>query len=87
MNFKLHTVKGHLKAFLNYQFKHRLRFKTHEIQELSTRGVTVFGRRLGSTETYTRCFRQLREDGKYVVNKLKSPNSQEAMWEVKYKND
>ena len=76
------TVKGHLKAFLNYQYKHRLRFKTHEIQELSARGKLKFGRRIGSTETYTRCFRQLREDGKYTVNKLKSPNSNEAMWQV-----
>lgn len=85
MNFKLHTVKGHLKSFLDYQFENRLKFKTHQIQELSNRGISVFGKRLGSTETYTRCFRKLREEGSYVVNKLKAPNSQEAMWEVKYK--
>ena len=84
---KLVKVRHHLMSFLNYQFKHKLKFKTHDIQDLSLRGKEVFGKRLGSTETYTRCFRQLREDGKYVVNKLKSPSSQEAMWEVKYKND
>ena len=76
------TVKIHLKAFLNFQYKHRLKFKTHEIQDLSARGKERFGRIIGSTETYTRCFRQLREDGLYTVEKLKSPNSNEAMWQV-----
>ena len=81
------TVKEHLIKFLDYHYGNKLRFKTHQIQDLSSRGKSNYGRRLGSTETYTRCFRQLRQDGLYTINKLKSPNSNEAMWEVRVKND
>ena len=80
------TVKEHLILFLDYHLTNKLRFKTHEIQELSVRGENKYGRRLGSTETYTRQFRYLKRDT-YTINKLKSPNSMEAMWEVRSKHD
>ena len=79
------TVKEHLILFLDYHYTNKLRFKTHEIQELSSRGKEKFGKRLGSTETYTRQFRYIKED-LYTINKLKSPNSNEAMWEIRSKN-
>ena len=80
------TVREHLILFLDYHLSNKLRFKTHEIQELSVRGENKYGRRLGSTETYTRQFRYLKRDT-YTINKLKSPNSMEAMWEVRSKHD
>ena len=80
------TVKEHLVLFLDYHLTHNLRFKTHDLQELSLRGEEKFGRRLGSTETYTRQFRYIKEN-LYTINKLKSPNSMEAMWEIRSKND
>ena len=80
------TVKEHLMLFLDYHLTNKLRFKTHEIQELSSRGKTKFGKRLGSPGTYTRQFRYIKED-LYDIEKLKSPNSNEAMWEVRRKND
>ena len=80
------TVKEHLILFLDYQLTHKLRFKTHEIQDLSSRGKAKFGKWLGSPGTYTRQFRYIKED-LYDIEKLKSPNSNEAMWEVRRKND
>ena len=80
------TVKEHLILFLDYHLTHNLRFKTHDLQELSLRGEEKFGRRLGSTETYTRQFRYIKEE-LYTIERLKSPNSNEAMWEVSSKND
>ena len=80
------TVKEHLILFLDYHLTNNLRFKTHEIQELSLRGEQKFGKRLGSTETYTRQFRYMKEE-LYTINKLKSTTSNEAMWEVRSKND
>ena len=80
------TVKEHLILFLDYHLTHNLRFKTHDLQELSLRGEEKFGRRLGSTETYTRQFRYIKED-LYTINKLKSPNSNEDMWEIRSKKD
>tara|TARA_R100000808_G_C2089955_1_gene110732 strand:- start:107 stop:352 length:246 start_codon:yes stop_codon:yes gene_type:complete len=80
------TVKEHLILFLDYHLTNNSRFKTHDIQELSVRGEQKFGRRLGSTETYTRQFRYLKRD-MYTISKFKSPNSMEAMWEVRRKHD
>ena len=80
------TVKEHLILFLDYHLTNKLRFKTHEIQELSARSNEKFGKRLGSPETYTRLFRDLRQAGLYEVDKLKS-NSSERSWMVRSKND
>ena len=80
------TVREHLILFLDYHLANKLRFKTHDLQELSLRGKEKFGKRLGSTETYTRQFRYIKEE-LYTIERLKSPNSNEAMWEVRSKND
>ena len=55
------TVREHLILFLDYHLTNNIRFKTHEIQELSARSKAKFGRRLGSPGTYTRQFRYIKE--------------------------
>ena len=80
------TVKEHLILFLDYHLTNKLRFKTHEIQELSLRGKAKFGRRLGSSGTYTRQFRYIKND-LFDVTKMKSNSSNEATWFVRSKND
>ena len=77
-------VKEHIMAFI----KNRLMlgnkyFYTHEIQRLSDDGLMTFRRRLGSYGTYTRIFRQLREDGYLEVRKVDNPKSREARWEIR----
>ena len=80
------TVKEHLILFLDYHLTHNLRFKTHDLQELSLRGEVKYGYRLGSPGTYTRQFRYIKKD-LYDIKKLKSTTSNEAMWEIRSKND
>ena len=80
------TVKQHLINFLNYHLTHKKTFKTHDIQDLSVRGVEKWGYRLGSPGTYTRQFRYLKKD-LYTIDKLKLSNSNEASWSVRRKND
>ena len=80
------TVKEHLILFLDYHLANRKTFKTHNIQDLSLRGELKYGYRLGSPGTYTRQFRYIKED-MYTIDKLKSANSNEAMWEVRSRND
>jgi hypothetical protein len=81
------TVKEHLIKFLDWKFDNGILFKTHEIQDLSERGLTKFGKRLGSPETYTRQFRELRLNNMYKVDKIKTPNSNEKSWFVVERND
>ena len=57
-------------------------FKTHDIQDLSQRGLKKFGKRLGSPETYTRQFRELRQNNVYKIDKINTPNSNEKSWFV-----
>jgi len=80
------TVKQHLINFLDWHLTNKKLFKTHHIQNLSKRGESKYGKRLGSPETYTRLFRDLRQAGLYEVDKLKS-NSSERTWLVRSKND
>jgi hypothetical protein len=80
------TVKQHLINFLDWHLTNKKLFKTHHIQNLSERGKSKYGKRLGSPETYTRLFRDLRQEGLYEVDKLKS-NSSERSWMVRRKND
>ena len=80
------TVKKHLILFLDYHLTNKIKFKTHEIQGLSSRGKLKFGRRLGSPGTYTRQFRYIKND-LYTIDKFKSPSSNEAIWKVRSKND
>ena len=80
------TVRDHVILFLDYHLTNNLTFKTHKLQELSLRGKQKFGRRLGSTETYTRQFRYIKRD-LYTIDRIKTPGNNEAMWEVRSKND
>ena len=81
---KKYKVKDHIMSFIKNRVAMGSRcFYTHEIQRLSEQGLMTFGRRLGSYETYTRMFRQLREDGYLSVRKIDNPKSREARWEVR----
>ena len=79
------TVKQHLINFLNYHLIHKMKFKTHDLQDLSIRGLQRFGKRLGSPETYTRQFRDLKKD-MFIIDKIKSKGN-EATWLVRSKDD
>ena len=80
------TVRQHLEYFLWWHQSNKKKFKTHDIQDLSVRGVEKWGYRLGSPGTYTRQFRYLKKD-LYTIDKLKLSNSNEASWSVRRKND
>ena len=81
---KKYKVKDHIMSFIKSRVAMGSRcFYTHEIQRLSEQGLMTFGRRLGSYGTYTRMFRQLREDGYLSVRKIDNPKSREARWEVR----
>jgi len=81
------TVREHLMKFLDWHFTNKKQFKTHDIQNLSERGNKKFGRRLGSPETYTRQFRDLRQAGLYYVDKIHTYGSNEKSWYVRSKDD
>tara|TARA_R100000742_G_C4278946_1_gene102492 strand:+ start:2022 stop:2279 length:258 start_codon:yes stop_codon:yes gene_type:complete len=72
------TVKEHLMRFLDYYYSNKRIFKTHEIQNLSERGLSKFGKRLGSPETYTRQFRTLKENGDYLVRKVPGKGNEQS---------
>ncbi len=81
------TVREHLILFLDWHLTNKKLFRTHNIQDLSQRGLSKFGKRLGSPETYTRQFRELRQDGYYEVDKLTSAGSNEKSWYVKRRSE
>ena len=81
------TVKEHLIKFLDWHLTNKKLFRTHHIQDLSQRGLSKFGKRLGSPETYTRLFRDLRQDGLYYVDKIHTYGNSEKSWYVRSKND
>ena len=56
-------------------------FLTSDIQTLSFDGKNEFGKFLGSTETYTREFRRMREEGILRVKKLPRKNKQQV-WQL-----
>lgn len=72
------TVKEHLINFLDWHLVNKRIFRTHKIQNLSERGLSKYGRRLGSPETYTRQFRTLKEEGVYRVMKVDSKGNEQA---------
>ena len=61
------TVRQHLEYFLWWHQSNKKKFKTHDIQNLSNRGIIKFGKRLGSPDTYTRAFRKMREEKVYNI--------------------
>ena len=79
------TVTDHIKAFLKWVYKSKKTktFYTSDIQNLSERSKLVFGHRLGSSDTYNRAFRKLKEEGWVTVTKEKRPNKREAVWNIK----
>ena len=81
---KKYKVKDHIMSFIKNRVAMGSRcFYTHEIGNLADAGLMTFQRRLGSYGTYTRMFRQLREDGYLSVRKIDNPKSREARWEVR----
>ena len=80
------TVKQHVINFLDYHLTHNKTFKTHNVQDLSARGILKYGYRLGSPGTYTRQFRYIKND-LFNITKIKSNSSSEATWLVRSKND
>ena len=72
------TVKEHLINFLDWHLVNKRIFRTHKIQNLSERGLSKYGRRLGSPETYTRQFRTLKEEGTYRGMKVNSKGNEQA---------
>ena len=81
------TVREHLTNFLDWHFTNKRLFKTHDIQNLSQRGLKKYGRILGSPETYTRQFRDLRQKNVYYVEKIHTYGTNEKSWYVRSKND
>ena len=80
------TIKKHILSYLSKVDE----FKTSDIQDLSFEGVLDYGRRLGSTGTYERTFRKLRQDKIIVVEQTKGkPKQKQYSWklkEIKWKN-
>ena len=73
------TVRKHIENQLLKLGKSGLTtFKTSDIQELSYVGKQIFGKFLGSPETYTREFRRMRTDGIIKVRKLDRVNKQQV---------
>lgn len=79
------SVKEHISRFLKWCWNNNSNsFRTRDIQSLSSRGEERFGYRLGSTETYTRCFRQMRIDNLIQVERIEERNShkRDANWRL-----
>ena len=73
------TVKNHIANMVKWYWNNRkLGFRTRDIQNLSERGVTLYGRRLGSPSTYDRAFREMKEDGTIKVEEKKTKT--ESVW-------
>ena len=81
------TVREHLTNFLDWHYTNKKQFKTHHIQNLSQRGLKKYGRILGSPETYTRQFRDLRQHNLYYVDKIHTYGKSEKSWYVRSKDD
>lgn len=78
------TIKKHIINYLTHLQNSRiLIFYTSDIQNLSKRSEKVFGYRIGSPSTYERKFRQLRKDGKLIVEKKNHKHKRESAWILK----
>jgi hypothetical protein len=83
------TIKIHILNYLTFLHQAGIeKFKTSDIQNLSERSVRFAKgsgrRRLGSPSTYERTFRQLRQDGKIIVERKRGiKNEAEATWIIK----
>ena len=79
---KRYTVRNHIYDFLKMKFMQNTKFYTHDIQNLSQAWFSRFNYRLGSTETYTREFRRMREEELVSVDKINRVNK-EQLWRIK----
>ena len=79
---KRYTVRNHITDFLKMKFMQKNEFLTHDIQNLSQAWFSRFNYRLGSTETYTREFRRMREEEIINVEKLNRVNK-EQLWRIR----
>ena len=81
------TIQTHIYNYLGHIYTSGIpSFNTSDIQDLSQRGIEVFGKRLGSPSTYERTFRNMREIGLVQVKRVRnkpSPNKREWSWEIK----
>ena len=77
-----YTVRDHIKDFLKMRFMQNTTFLTHDITNLSNAWFVRFKYRLGSTETYTREFRRMREED--IVNVEKGDRvNREQLWKIR----
>ena len=79
---KRYTVRNHIYDFLKMKFMQNTEFLTHDIQNLSNAWFVRFNYRLGSTETYTREFRRMREEEIVSIDKLNRVNK-EQLWRIR----
>ena len=79
---KRYTVRNHIYDFLKMKFMQKNEFFTHDIQNLSQAWFSRFNHRLGSSETYTREFRRMREEEIVSIDKLNRVNK-EQLWRIK----
>ena len=77
-----YTVRNHIYDFLKMKFMQNTEFLTHDIQNLSNAWFVRFNYRLGSTETYTREFRRMREEEVVSIDKLNRVNK-EQLWRIR----
>ena len=77
-----YTVRNHIYDFLKMKFMQNTEFLTHDIQNLSQAWFSRFNYRLGSSETYTREFRRMREEEVINVEKLNRVNK-EQLWRIR----
>ena len=77
-----YTVRNHIYDFLKMKFMQNTEFLTHDIQNLSQAWFSRFNYRLGSSETYTREFRRMREEEIISIDKLNRVNK-EQLWRIK----
>ena len=78
------TVRKHItKNLYNLQQSGLSQFKTSDIQELAYEYKNTYGKFLGSTETYTREFRRMRQEGVLEVEKMKTKGRQQT-WKLKF---
>ena len=73
------TVKHHISNMIKWYWDNRkLGFRTRDIQDLSERGIKLYGRRLGSPSTYERTFREMKEQG--LITVIKKNTRKDSIW-------
>ena len=77
------TIRKHIYSYLK-QIKQSIgkpTFRTSDIQDLSFEGVNRFGKRLGSTSSYEREFRNMRTNNVISVKEAsKLPRQRQSSW-------